>query len=171
MSKSIFLSLLLITQAAFAASVGELPFVQALINGRSVAPLPQGTQYQAASDALKARTGNNAPITVLTVRLFQFSEQKECGRIAFSLFQEATNTVWPETGGQMNICSNGRPPKRMCRGAENYLIAADEKCSDGSIPVDTPEVSKAIEEALKSGGQSYAQIRQRLLLPVQTKKN
>jgi hypothetical protein len=129
----------------------ENVFVRAVIDGSASSPLPDIPQFQNAIKIVRQRTGSEAPLTMYAMRVARFRQQPQCGRVLFLIGQPATHTAWKDMGGQLNICENGDPPQRMCNGSPGKLVPAEAACSDGSRPVDTPEVAAAIQTAVAQG--------------------
>lgn len=142
--------------------------VQALRAGRAAAPLPESQGAQLVAQKIKEKTGNPGDVTVEYIRIVRFETQPRCGRVGYGLYQKSSNTFWGQFGGQMNICEDGTPPQRQCKG-QPRLVAAATLCDDGSHPVDTPEIKAAIAKAVAGGSltaeqfqaQFDAQLRQR----------
>lgn len=126
-------------------------FIRALVDGAASSPVSNIPQYQTAINIVRQRTGSDAPLTMYAARVRKFQQQPQCGRVLFLIGQPATHTAWKDMGGQLNICENGDPPLRMCKGALEKLQRAETFCPDGSRPVDTPEVAAAIQEAVARG--------------------
>nr|AJL34949.1 hypothetical protein pBPS066 [Burkholderia pseudomallei] len=124
----------------------------ALANGTASAPLDEHGQYAQAISAIQARTGDHGPVVVLARRVATFKEQPRCGRVAYIVAQPTSHIAWTDMGGELNICDDGNPPLRMCKAQSGKLVLPDSNCSDGSTPVDTPEVAAAISSAISAGG-------------------
>jgi hypothetical protein len=147
---------LVVPVAATAQISPDSPLVQALRDGHASAPLPVSAGAQTVAQKIKAKTGSPGEVTVEFYRIAHFASQTRCGRVAYGLYQRSSNTFWGQFGGQMNICDDGTPPQRECKGTKE-LVSADVQCQDGSTPVDTAEVKAAIAKALASGSMSAKQ--------------
>jgi len=134
---------------AYAQDVGV--YADALKNGTAQTQLPYKAPLDRLTLKLQQITHDAGPILVKAERIKYFQQQSHCGRVRFILFQPSSNTAWPELGGQLNICEDGSPPWRICKSNPMRLVLHTERCSDGSTPVDTPEVEQAIKEAVASG--------------------
>ena len=126
-------------------------FSRAIVDGAASAPVPDLPEFKNAIKVVETRTGSDAPLVIYARRVIRFSHQPRCGRVVFIIGQPATHTAWKDMGGQLNICDNGDPPLRMCKSAPNKLVPFDAACAGGASPVDTPEVSAAIHEAVSEG--------------------
>lgn len=151
LSSMLAISAFTIAANAAADDGTENVFIRALIDGKASDPVPDIPQYQTAIKIVQQRTGSDAPLTMYAARVKRFEQQPQCGRVLFLIGQQATNTAWRDMGGQLNICENGDPPLRMCKGAPDKLLPAESFCPDGSRPVDTPEVAAAILAAVAQG--------------------
>lgn len=140
-----------VATAAHAQLADDNVFVRAVVEGAASAPLSNGPESQSARQAVKRRTGSDAPLYIEARRIVRFAQQPSCGRVVFAISQPATHTAWQDMGGQLNICSDGEPPMRACRGAPGKLVPAEAACADGTRPVDTAEVSAAIQDAIRGG--------------------
>jgi hypothetical protein len=129
----------------------------AVANGSASAPLDDNGQYAAVIAAVKMKTGSNGPLMIYATRVVTFREQPRCGRVAYVIGQPSANLAWPDMGGQLNICDNGDPPLRMCKGDPGKLVLSNSQCADRSAPVDTAEVAAAIRAALAAGGMTPEQ--------------
>jgi hypothetical protein len=147
---------LVIPSASNAQISPDSPLVQALRDGHASAPLPDSAGAQTVAQKIKGKTGSPGDVTVEYYRTARFVSQPRCGRVAFGLYQRSSNTVWRQFGGQMNICEDGTPPQRECKGTK-ILVSADIQCPDGSTPVDTTEVKAAIGKALAGGSMTAKQ--------------
>jgi hypothetical protein len=136
-------------------------FAQALIEGEASAPVPQNQQLASMIQVLQAQTHDTGPVIIQAKRLFWFKQQARCGRVIFSITQPSSGTVLP-IGGQLNVCEDGLPPWRVCKDNPSVLIAPQDHCQDNSDPQDTPEISKAIKDALAKGDISHEQVLQQL---------
>jgi len=160
-SLAIFMgSILLYSQPVFAQSLDSNVFVTALQRGRAEAPVPNDAMFGRATASLQTRAGDSGPIWIRAVRLHQFKQQSSCGRVAFYIFQPSTHKTWPTVGGQLNICTDGMPPLRVCSERPQSLVSAGTACPNGTPSIDTPEVATAIRSALNSGGLSAGQVEQ-----------
>lgn len=140
---------LLLNPQARAQDVGV--YADALKSGTAQTRLPYKAPLDQLTLKLQQMTHDAGPILVKAERVRYFQQQSHCGRVRFILFQPSSNTAWPELGGQLNICEDGSPPWRICKSNPMRLVLHTERCSDGSAPVDTPEVEQAIKEAVASG--------------------
>jgi hypothetical protein len=136
-------------------------FAEALIEGTTSAPVPSHEEFAAVIRVLQAQTHDSGPILIKARRLFRFEQQAQCGRVIFSLTQPSSNTEWP-IGGQLNVCEDGLPPWRICKDKPDVLIAPQDRCPDNTEPQDTPEVAKAVKDALAKGDLSHEQVLQQL---------
>jgi hypothetical protein len=134
--------------------------VRALRESHASAPLPQSRGSQLIAREIKAKTGSPGEVTVEFARVVRFGTQPRCGRVGYGLYQKSTDTFWGQFGGQMNICEDGTPPLRQCKGRPG-LVAADMACADGSHPVDTPEIEAATDKAVASGSLTGEQFKAR----------
>jgi hypothetical protein len=139
-----------VTSAAQSTLAGT-PFVAALKDGSGEGPAPAMEMMQTATKMIQAKTGSNGVVTLKAYRVERFTTQPACGRVSFGLFQAATSTFWGQFGGQLNVCDDGTPPLKICTGSPD-LVLPNRFCRDGSHPVDTPEVARAIATAVKQGG-------------------
>lgn len=146
-----FAALFAVTTTAHAQFADDNVFVRAVVKGAASAPLSNGPETQSARQAVERRTGSNAPLYIEAKRIVRFAQQPSCGRVVFIIAQPATHTAWQDMGGQLNICSDGEPPMRACRGAPDKLVPAEAACADGTRPVDTAEVNAAIQDAIRGG--------------------
>ncbi|MDF0506650.1 hypothetical protein POK33_38515 [Burkholderia cenocepacia] len=153
LSLALATSLVLAQSFANAATDGpQSVLTLALANGSATAKLDDNGQYAEAIAAIHKRTGDNGPVVVLARRVVEYKEQPRCGRVAFIVSQPSSNIAWSDMGGELNICDDGNPPLRTCKGNPGKLVLPDSACADGSSPVDTPEVAAAIENAATAGG-------------------
>lgn len=129
----------------------------AVTSGSASAPLDDNGQYAAVIAAVKKKTGSDGPLMIYASRILTFKQQPRCGRVAYVIGQPSANLAWPDMGGQLNICDNGDPPLRMCKGEPDTLVLSNSQCADRSAPVDTPEVAAAIQAALAAGSMSPEQ--------------
>ena len=137
-------------------------FIKALVDGDSYLPLSTLNKgFHQTEDMFKKNAGDLGDIYVHAWRLYKFNEQPNCGRIKFNLTQLTTQKVWP-VGGELNICPDGFPPKKICTDKPGVLISADQKCSNGQPPQDTQEVREAINDAYKRGELSRQQVIDRM---------
>ena len=141
------------------------PFVAALKEGKATAPPPQNPLTASAIKKLQERTGSNGPVTMVAFRIARFQSQPKCGRVGFGLLQESTHSFWGQFGGQLNVCEDGTPPLKMCRGKPAQLVLADHECADKTRPVDTAEVEQAIKKAMASGSMTIEQFRASMKKP------
>ena len=136
---------------AMAIETGKGVFVDALVNKTASGPIASFPAIQATVKELQASTRDSSPLEIRAQLLQRFTQQPKCGRIVFAVAQATTQTVWPQMGGQLNICEDGLPPLRVCADRPAVLVPPNSKCDSGKIAQDTPEVAKAIAAALKSG--------------------
>lgn len=132
-------------------------FTQALSNGSASAPLSDDGNFGKAVVAIKKRTGNSGPVVVYAQRVARFTQQPLCGRILFIIGQPSAKVMYADMSGQINICEDGEPPLRMCKGSPDKLVPYNSVCPDASTPVDTPEVTAAIQGAVAAGGMTPEQ--------------
>lgn len=144
--------IIFINSQSILASGEILPsfFVQALVNGRAESAMPNSKAISPQIIALQKITNNKGPITLLGQRVKRFSQQQRCGRVLFIPYQAASNTAWPQLGGQLNVCEDGLPPWQMC-GNDPHLVPPGHKCKDGTLAHNTQEVEAAIQEAIAAG--------------------
>ncbi|MCX4151023.1 MULTISPECIES: hypothetical protein [Paraburkholderia] len=126
-------------------------FSHAVVDGTASAPLPDIPTFQNAIRIVQQRTGSDAPLAIYAERITRFQNQPRCGRVVFMIGQPATHKAWKDMGGQLNICEDGGPPLRMCPGKPDVLLPVDAMCPGGTRPVDTPEVTAAIQQAVAQG--------------------
>jgi hypothetical protein len=150
----------LLPLAAVAQIAATSPPVQALREGRASALPPEGQVMQSAIDFIRGKTGSGGDVTVEFFRIARFETQQACGRVGFGLYQAATKTFWGQFGGQVNICEDGGPPRRECKGVAG-LVPPDARCPDGSAPTDTPEVGRAFAQAVADGGMTAEQFQKK----------
>ena len=136
--------------------------VKALIEGQAQAPFPKEKGFERIEEMLKQRTHNSGEIIIQFQRISRFKEQAHCGRISMYAAQPATKSVWPEIGGDLNICDNGYPPLRICPEQPKILVTPDVNCQGGKSPVDTAEVKAAIANSLAHGGLTAEQANQKV---------
>lgn len=151
---------LLLPAAAHAQISPDSPVVQALREGRAAAPLPESQGAQLVARKIKEQAGSPGDVTVEYMRIVRFETQPRCGRVGYGLYQKASNTFWGQFGGQINICEDGTPPRRQCKGQPG-LVAATMLCQDGSHPVDTPEIKASIAKAVAGGSLTAEQFKAR----------
>lgn len=137
-------------------------FTEALINGEARSPLQDQAELQAAVKHLQEQAQNSSPLIIQVRRVKRFQQQPKCGRIAFFITQPDSGSLWPDIGGQLNICEDGTPPQRVCANKPDVLISSSEKCSDNTEPQDTLEIKEAIRVALDEGGLNQEQVKNRL---------
>jgi hypothetical protein len=138
----------------------DSPPVVSLRDGRASAALPSSEGAQLVARKIKERTGSQGDITVEFVRIVRFTEQPRCGRVGYTLYQKSSNTAWGQFGGQLNVCEDGGPPLRLCKGSA-VLVPANAQCTDGSWPAETPEVQAAMARAAADGSLTGEQFRAR----------
>ena len=161
---SLIFCLTLISTQTIAKTASEQNgvFAQAIIDGSASTPVSiLNKQFSPMIRELQSKTHDNGQILVQVKRLFKFKDQPKCGRVLFSLTQPSSNTTWP-IGGQLNICEDGMPPLGICKDNPTLLIPRFERCSDKSEPQDTPEVAKAISDALAQGDSTHQQVLQKI---------
>ena len=144
------LSALLLPAVVHAQMAVGSPMVRALRDGHASAPLPESKGAQLVAQKIREQTGSAGDVTVEFVRIVHFETQPRCGRVGYGLYQHSSRTFWGQFGGQMNICEDGAPPQRLCKG-QPALVAPDTLCQDGSRPIVVPEVQAAIARAVASG--------------------
>ena len=93
-------------------------------------------------------------------RVAKFEQQPQCGRVAYIVGQPSAHVLYSDMAGQFNICADGDPPLRMCKGQPDKLVPPTAICPDLSRPVDTPEVAAAIQTAIAAGGMTPQQASQ-----------
>lgn len=145
-----------VAPCAFADSASSV-FTQAVAQGQSSAPLSNDGQFKDAIAAIKKRTGSNGPVVLYASRIVTFEHQPHCGRVAFMIAQPDAHAAFRDMSGQMNICDNGDPPRRICKADPDKLVSPDGICADLSKPVDAPEVAAAIADAVAHGGMTPQQ--------------
>ena len=138
-------------------------FVQALVNGRATAPLPDDPRWTDVVAALRRQAGSSSALQIAAMRVAKFTNQAQCGRVAFALWQPLTNKAWPQLGGQLNICEDGMPPLQVCAQAPDQLVPVGLRCADGVPAQDTAEVRQAIDAAIAAGSLSADQVRRSLV--------
>ena len=75
---------------------------------------------------------------------------------------QSSHAVFPQVGGQINICEDGLPPWRVCQADPSKLVTPDTICQDGKAATDTPEVAQAIAQAQAKGGKTPEQLQAEL---------
>lgn len=174
MSGPILRVLLFVTLAMFGATVqaqstlAGTPFVAALKDGVAEGPPPPMEMMPMATNAIQDKTGSKGDITVKAFRVMRFKSQPACGRVSFGLFQASTHTFWGQFGGQLNVCDDGTPPLKMCTGSSE-LVLPNRFCRDGSHPIDTPEIAQAIATAVKQGGVTPEQMKEKVRREISNK--
>ena len=168
-SATAFLALIALLPAsdAYADPLANV-LVRALIEGNAVEPLPARPEYSQVMRMLQQQAGDDGPIAIRAARLVRFEQQPRCGRIVYALSQPSSRRVWSDLGGQLNMCEDGQPPLRQCAAKPGTLVPPDSKCADNSAPQDTPEVAKAIQNAIAHGSLTREQLVQRGLWTGQT---
>lgn len=134
-------------------------FTDALTKGKASVELPNDQQFAPLVQAIRGRTGSNGQIMVFAKLVTRFKDQPSCGRVAFLVAQPSVNMAWDDLGGQLNICLDGLPPKKMCKSHPGELYPFGATCPDGTPAQDTPEVDAAIKRALATGGLSNDQVK------------
>ncbi len=137
-------------------------FLDALNKGESTAPIIITDTTAPVIRAMQHSTGSSGDIMIHAKLIKRFVQQSHCGRINFYLEQPSSKHVWPEIGGQFNICEDGLPPWRVCKANPTNLVPPNASCPNGQPSVDTPEVQAAIEESLKHGSLSREQVMEQL---------
>lgn len=155
---SIFTSSLAMAQVDISAN----PLMVAFKDGIAYGAMPANKLSEVAVQRIHAATGSPGIITIRFDRILKFKQQPNCGRISFAPYQESTKTFYGQMGAQINICEDGSPPLRICTNAPDVLVPSDSICSDKSKPVDTPEITKAINDAVSKGGLTPLDIHNRL---------
>jgi len=140
----------LLPVSAAAQMAPDSPPVVSLSEGRASTALPGSQGAQLVARKIKERTGSQGNITVEFVRIVRFTEQPRCGRVGYTLYQKSSNTAWGQFGGQLNVCEDGGPPLRLCKGSA-VLVPANAQCEDGSWPAETAEVLAAMARAVADG--------------------
>ncbi|MFC5513548.1 hypothetical protein ACFPOU_20830 [Massilia jejuensis] len=140
----------LLPVSAAAQMAPDSPPVVSLKEGRASTALPGSQGAQLVARKIKERTGSQGDITVEFVRIVRFTEQPRCGRVGYTLYQKSSNTAWGQFGGQLNVCEDGGPPLRLCKGSA-VLVPANAQCKDGSWPAETLEVQAAMARAVADG--------------------
>lgn len=140
-------------------------FLDALKRGRATDPLPDTPQFHSVILQLQRKSGDSGPIFITASVVKRFVQQPNCGRIEFHLSQPSTNRNWPNTGGQLNICTNGAPPLKVCPSGRTKLVRHDTVCAFGRPPVDTEEVADAIHQAVAAGGMTPEALAEKSTMP------
>lgn len=160
--KRLLIAVLINCGLLHAVQAGDMNlFVRALTTGSASAPLPTEGKFSPAIKSLQTLTGDTGPIIIEARRIVRFQQQAHCGRVGFIIVQPSAKRGWPELGGQLNICEDGAPPWKFCKGLPNVLVAPNQACADKSPSLDTPEVAQAIRDAIASGSLSESQVLQR----------
>lgn len=152
-------AMLAISVSAMAQDMPTSVFTEALTKGQASVELPNDEQFRPLVQAIRGRTGSNGQIMVFAKLVTKFKQQPSCGRVAFLVSQPSVHIAWDDLGGQLNICLDGLPPKRMCSSHPGQLYPAGAACPDGTPAQDTPEVADAIKHALATGGLSNEQVK------------
>ncbi len=155
---SIF-AMLVLSASAMAQDMPASIFTEALTKGTASVELPNDEQFKPLVQAIRSRTGSNGEVIVFAKLVTRFKEQPTCGRVAFLVSQPSAHIAWDDLGGQLNICLDGLPPKRMCKSHPGQLYPAGAACPDGTLALDTTEVADAIKRALATGGLSNEQVK------------
>lgn len=155
--KKLFICYFALHALAASAQSPSTMFSQALIKGELTEKIPAEPLYQPAREAIAAKTGSKGDLFFVVKRTQRFEKQPKCGRIAFWVVQPASMTVWPQLGGELNICENEDPPLKECKG--QGLVPHTALCANGAQPTDTAEVEKAIKDALSRGGLTHDQVK------------
>lgn len=146
-----FVSVFLFFFVGCAAAQDVGVYADALKQGKAETRLPYKAPLDKLTLQLQQMTRDAGPIMVKAERIKYFQQQTHCGRVRFILYQPSSNTAWPELGGQLNICEDGAPPWRICKSNPMRLVLHTERCADGTLPIDTPEVAQSILEAVAAG--------------------
>ena len=152
-------AMLCLSTLAMAQDIPASIFTEALIKGHASVELPNDDQFKPLVQTIRDRTGSNGQIIVFAKLVTRFKEQPTCGRVAFLVSQPSAHIAWNDLGGQLNICIDGLPPKRMCNSHPGQLYPAGAACPDGTPALDTLEVADAIKRALATGGLSNEQVK------------
>lgn len=147
---------------SFSAMSQDMPisvFTEALTKGQASVELPNDQQFAPLVQAIRERTRSNGQIMVFAKLITRFKEQPTCGRVAFLVSQPSAHIAWDDLGGQLNICQDGLPPKKMCKSHPGHLYPLGSPCPDGTPAQDTAEVEAAIKRALATGGLSNEQVK------------
>lgn len=161
--KKIMLSML--AAVSFYASAQGVPInvlVQALRDGQATQSLQGDRRYARLIQTVQSKTGSTGDVIVAARLLKRFDQQPKCGRVVFAIAQPSTRTYWADMGGQLNICESGSPPLKVCREKTEILVSPYSVCERGSTPIDSPEVERAIHEAIFSGSMSQDELIKRL---------
>ena len=149
-------SVLLVLPASAQVPFAPNVFADALINGRSTAPVTARSDQQSKVLArLQAISGSSEPVSIIAARIFRFSQQPHCGRVQFAFGQPKAHVVFKSPAGQMNICDDGQPPLRVCADHPGVLVPVAASCGNGTLPIDTDEVASAIRSA---GGMTHEEM-------------
>jgi len=146
---------------AYAADYSNI-FDETLSEGRGNMPAPINAQTKQGIKAMQDKTKSDGEITIRLTRITRFKSQPRCGRITMAFYQESTNTVFNGVGVDMNICVDGQPPLRECRDKPLVLVNSMAACKDGSTPIDTPEIAKAIADSVAKGELTPEQVKLKL---------
>jgi len=146
---------------AFAADYSNV-FDETLSEGQGSIPAPVNAQTKQGIKAMQDKTKSDGEITIRFTRITRFKSQPRCGRINMAFYQESTNTVFKGVGVDMNICVDGQPPLRECRDKPLVLVNSMAACKDGSTPIDTPEVAKAIADSVSKGELTPERVKEKL---------
>lgn len=161
-----FVQLLAVTVPSLAASAyaetsAPNVFAQALVVGEASAPAPSEPLFQKAFAAVRARTGDPGPLVLIAKRVTRFAGQSRCGRVAFALAQPSSHKVFPQLGGEINVCEDGLPPLQVCADQPSILVPPSAHCANGTRPHNTAEVDAAIQSSIARGSLSPEQARAR----------
>ena len=137
-------------------------FDETLSEGRGNMPAPINAHTKQGIKAMQDKTKSDGEITIRLTRIIRFKSQPRCGRITMAFYQESTNTVFNGVGVDMNICVDGQPPLRECRDKPLVLVNSMAACKDGSTPIDTPEIAKAIADSVAKGELTPEQVKLKL---------
>ena len=157
-----FVSIVIFLVGSVYADTDVNVFTEALINGKAHSSLPEQPELQAIARYLQEQTHSTAPLVIEARLVKRFQQQPQCGRVAFFITQPDRHDLWPELGGQLNICEDGTPPLQVCANKPDVLISPSERCFDNTKPQDTLEVKEAIRIALDEGGLNQEQVKNRL---------
>ena len=158
MKKLILIALLGTSSILAVAQTSTNLFLDALTLGHSSALLPNSQINDKVIEMLRDRTQSSGPILQEAFLLYRFKEQLHCGRIEFFITQPASQSVWREMGGQLNLCENGEAPMQLC--SKGVLIPNGLTCPDKTKAVDTDEIKESIKRAVAQGSLTPALLHQ-----------
>lgn len=146
-------------------------FVQALVSGRAAEPLQQRPEWDRLVQQIQSATGSKGPLELRAMRVARFTQQPQCGRVEFGLWQPSTRQVIAQVGGQLNICIDGKPPLQECPAKPGVLVPTSSLCPGGGHAGNTQEVREAIAHALQAGGRTPAEVKRALAEGVAKRNN